>query len=72
VIRIEKKEYRGWNTVLIRSGTSRTGITAMSFSVAASMADTGRAPEFETKTVLLSGVKVMHSGTEPLGGFPGE
>jgi hypothetical protein len=44
----------------------------MSFSVAASMADTGRAPEFETKTVLLSGVKVMHSGTEPLGGFPGE
>ena len=56
--------------MLIRLGTSPTGMTATSFKVFVSMADTNRLPELETYTNLLSGVKVIHSGTEPVGACP--
>src|SRR5229473_1166973 len=66
----ESRRVQRRTSVLIRLGTSPTGITAISFSVAASIADTDRAPELETYTTLPSGVNVIHSGTELAGACP--
>src|SRR5258705_5615927 len=55
----------------MRLGTSPTGISATCFRVCTSTAEMERAPELETYTNLLSGVKVIHSGTPPVAACPG-
>ena len=56
--------------VLIRLGTSPAGMMATSWRFSVSMAETERSPEFETYRTFPSGVKVIHSGTEPVGFCP--
>jgi hypothetical protein len=51
--------------VLIRFGASPTEIRAIRFKVSGSIANTDRSAEFETQTILPSGVNGNHSGTAP-------